>query len=407
MNKALHVFIYLFLILTGAALYFTYETFLGKEEMSDRNKALRDTIIEASAFVEKSDKYNANTTCPNPEDYKLDVSPTTAEWSENYTNPDNNAPAHTKVEIDEAKKDVLANADAYKFNLEDTVHDPLGWGKKEREELRKIYELVPMTGKPLDDGTSKMTADSDATKLLKKFVDALRTQKDQFIRTREAIPSLRKQIAELVSEVNTIKPQLRNERATVLARDTTIAGLNDEKAKLESDVADKKSQIEQLKTEVFSLRDEVTNARQETEAAKEELEKEKEMVAKLQKIIQDLQKNLVNTTTATASSEFGTAVNSIPAGDKGKILEADNDAAFAIIEITPEAMKELKGNDLTKPLPMLEFAIKRPGFNGPAGEIIGRVRLRQEVPGKNWIICDILSNWSQDKLQKNDTVFAD
>jgi hypothetical protein len=70
-------------------------------------------------------------------------------------------------------------------------------------------------------------------------------------------------------------------------------------------------------------------------------------------------------------------------------------------------MKELKGNDLTKPLPMIEFAIKRPGFNGPAGEIIGRVRLRQEVPGKNWIICDILSSWSQDKLQKNDTVFAD
>ncbi len=404
MNKALHVFIYLFLILTGAALYLTYETFLGKEEMSDRNKVLRDTIIEASAFIEKSDKYNANTPCPNPEDYKLDVSPTTAEWSENYTNPESNAPAHTKVEIDENKKDVLANADAYTFSLEDTVHDPLAWGKKEREELRKIYELDPTTGKPLDDGSSKMTADSDATKLLKKFVDSLRTQKEQFIKTREAIPSLRKQIAELVAEVNTIKPQLRNERATVIARDATITDLNEQKTKLESDVADKKSQIEQLKTEIFSLRDEINTTRQETEAVKEELEKEKEMVNNLKKIIQDLQ---VNTTTATGSGESGNAVNSVPAGDKGKILEADNDAAFVIIEVTPEAMKELKGNDLMKPLPMLEFAVKRPGFAGPAGEIVGRVRLRQEVPGKNWIICDILSNWSQDKLNKNDTVFAD
>ena len=57
MNKALHVFIYLFLILTGAALYFTYETFLNKEEMSDRNKALRDTILEDSDYTETDVKY--------------------------------------------------------------------------------------------------------------------------------------------------------------------------------------------------------------------------------------------------------------------------------------------------------------------------------------------------------------
>lgn len=133
------------------------------------------------------------------------------------------------------------------------------------------------------------------------------------------------------------------------------------------------------------------------------------MVTKLKKMIQDFQKNIVTTTTAStggASGEMG-AVASVTAGDKGKIISADNTAVFAIIEVTPEVMKEIKGNDLNRPLPILDFTVRRPGFNGPAGEIVGRLRLRQEVPGKNWIICDILADWSQDELKKDDIVIAD
>ena len=391
MNKALHVFIYLFLILTGAALYFMYETFLNKEEMSDRNKALRDTIIEASAYIEKDVKYSANEACPDAEKYKIDISPLTAEMATSG-NPE--------------MKDVLAEAEAYRYSLEDTVHDPLAWGKKERDLLRNIYEIDPMTGKPLDDGTAKMTADSDAVRLLRKFVESLRKQKDQFAKTREAIPSLRKQVENLVAEVNDLKPQIRKDRKTIEERDASISDLNEQKTKLEGEIVDKKAQIDQLNVEITSLRDDITTARQETEAAKEELEKEKDMVSKLKKMIQDLQKSMI-ANVGSGSSEIGAAVTSLPAGDKGKILEANNEAAFAIIEVTPEAMMQLKGNDIMRPLPMLDFPIKRPGFNGPAGEIVGRVRLRQEVPGKNWIVCDILSNWTQAEIKKNDIVFAD
>ena len=51
--------------------------------------------------------------------------------------------------------------------------------------------------------------------------------------------------------------------------------------------------------------------------------------------------------------------------------------------------------------------MKRPGYKGAAGEFVGRLRLRQTVPGKNYIICDILANWSQGEIQPNDIVFAD
>ena len=106
-------------------------------------------------------------------------------------------------------------------------------------------------------------------------------------------------------------------------------------------------------------------------------------------------------------SANGTAVTSLPAGDKGKLIEVDNDNMFAIIEFTDEAMKELKGEDLQGPLPALELGIKRPGFKGEAGEFVGRIRLRQEVKGKNYVICDILGAWEQDKAKVDDVIFAD
>ena len=407
MNKALHAFVYIFLILVGVAFYLTYQLSQNKEEMSDRNKALRDTIVEATAYIEKSDEYSNDTQCPEPAKYKLDVSPTTAEWSENYTDPETNTPKHTKSDIEDKMKDVLSDAEAWSYNLEKSDHKALAWGKNEREELRNIYELDPMTGKPLDDGSGKMTADSDATKRLRLFIDALKNQKEQLTKTREALPSLRSRIEDLVFEINELKPQLRNERATIVVRDATIKNLSTQKTKLEAEIVDHKATIEQQKTEIFSLRDEITTSRQETEAAKEALQAEKEMVANLKKMIQDLRKSLVSTASGTGAGELGGAVTSVPAGDKGKIVVADNNAVFAIIEVTPEAMKELKGNDLAKPLPILEFAVKRPGFKGEAGEIVGRLRLRQEVAGKNWIVCDILANWSQDNLKENDVVFAD
>jgi hypothetical protein len=70
-------------------------------------------------------------------------------------------------------------------------------------------------------------------------------------------------------------------------------------------------------------------------------------------------------------------------------------------------MKELKGDNLDRPIPIIELGVKRPGFNGAAGEFVGRIRLRQEVKDKNYVICDILNSWEQDKIAADDVIFAD
>ena len=80
---------------------------------------------------------------------------------------------------------------------------------------------------------------------------------------------------------------------------------------------------------------------------------------------------------------------------------------FAIVEFTAETMKEIKGEDGSRALPALELGVRRPGFKGEAGEFVGRIRLRQEVKGKPYVICDILGAWEQDKVAPNDVIFAD
>ena len=45
MNKALHVFVYLFLIGVGAALWYEYQLNDKRSELRDRNKLLEDYLI--------------------------------------------------------------------------------------------------------------------------------------------------------------------------------------------------------------------------------------------------------------------------------------------------------------------------------------------------------------------------
>ena len=80
---------------------------------------------------------------------------------------------------------------------------------------------------------------------------------------------------------------------------------------------------------------------------------------------------------------------------------------FCVIEFTDEAMKEMLGAARQNALPSLTLGILRKGFNGAAGEFVGKVRLRQSVSGKNFVIADILGDWSQSPVEKGDVIFAE
>ena len=380
MNRALHVFVYLFLVATGVALWFEIQLNEKRTEMKDRNRMQEDFIMDVARMTEAGDDDDMSAKKELP----LDVSPVEA-----------------KI-VDTPETEDVLDEKGYNYWLEKLDHKYLVWGEKERQELRQVY-VLDSEGKPQLDGAEKQTRDSPEYLLLKKLKEAQERQKNRLAATREAITILREKLEATVKELNELKPAARQDKVTIVERDEKIAKLEGEKSELENQIVKIKSQIDELNAEITSLKDEVVTAHDETEAAKEALGKEQALTTQLKKLVQELQNSLNN----GARTESGRAITNVPAGDKGKILEADNENMFAIVEFTPEAMKELKGDDLSRPLPPMEFGVKRAGFKGAAGEFIGRLRLKQEVAGKNYIVCDILSNWSQDELKQDDVVFAD
>ena len=70
MNKALHVFVYLFVILAGVSLWFAIQLNAKKALLTDRNRLQENFIVQIAATIEQAE--------PNKEvtaEIKKDVSP--------------------------------------------------------------------------------------------------------------------------------------------------------------------------------------------------------------------------------------------------------------------------------------------------------------------------------------------
>jgi hypothetical protein len=89
------------------------------------------------------------------------------------------------------------------------------------------------------------------------------------------------------------------------------------------------------------------------------------------------------------------------------VADVNNKLMFCVIEFSDEAMNEMVGPARQNALPSLTLGILRKGFQGAAGEFVGKVRLRQSVSGKNFVIADILGDWSQAPVEKGDVIFAE
>ena len=374
MNTLLHVLVYVFLLLAGAGLYFELDLNAKRTELTKRNRMQEDCLVQLAKTIEKAEPADTNF------EIKMDSSPVEAHLVDT---PDT--------------ENVLEN---YQGLLEEANLETYNWDNQ-RENLRHVY-VRDAEGKIVLDGSEPQTRDSDEDKMLKQLYDSAKNQHKRLNDTRAALADLRSKLESVVGELNKLKPEARQDKVTITEKEEKIAKLEEEKTELESQITKLKAQIDELNTEVTSLKDEVQTAKDETEAAKEEIEAKKKMIERLQLMI----RSSVQAAGERVNNN-GAVVSSLASGEKGKIVEADNENMFAIVAFTDEAMKELKGEDLSRPLPALEFGIKRPGFKGEAGEFVGRIRLRQEVRGKNYVICDILGAWEQDKLQANDVLFAD
>ena len=376
MNKALHVLVYLFVILSAAALWFEIELNKKRSLLTDRNRLQEEYVIKIARTVEKVEPNKDATT-----ETKKDVSPIEAKI----------------VDIPETEN-VLED---YNFYLEQSNLETYSWDNPEtKKQLRNVYVLDFEGNIVMDGNVPETKGPGTERELLELLLDGASKMRTKLDTTRAELVKLHKILDEQVEELNKIKPMARQDKVTIVEKNEKIAKLEEIKADLENQIVKIKTQIDELNAEITSLKDEVVTAQDETAAAKEELQKSQKLVEQLKKLIQEI---LAKNTPGGGDRN----ITSIPSGDKGNVVEADNENMFAIVEFDPKTMKELKGDNLDHPIPNLELGVKRPGFHGEAGEFIGRIRLRQEVREKNYIICDILGAWKQGDIQPGDIIFAD
>ena len=377
MNKALHVLVYFFLILSIVALVFEIQLNDKRSLLTARNRMQENYIVKIAKTVEIGDPAKAPVL-----ELKKDCDPVEAKIID-IPNTDN----------------VL---DDYKNQLEQSNLDTFSWDDSaHRQQLRMVY-VLDAEGKIVYDGTEPvMTGPGTEDELLSQLFESAKKMQEKLNNTRAELAALRGKLETVVGEINDLKPKARQDKVTIVEKQEQIQKLEGEKSELENQITKLKAQIDELNAEITSLKDEVVTAKNETEEAKEELAKREKLIDQLKKMVQELMNKNVG------EKGTGRAVASIPAGDKGKVTEADNENMFAIIDFTEEAIMQLKGNNPDAPLSALELGVRRPGFDGPAGEFVGRVKIRQEVKGQTFVICDILGNWEQAKLEPGDIIFAD
>ena len=378
MNKLLHVLVYVFLLLAGAALFFEIELNKKRTELTDRNDMQEEYFIKVAKTIEKVEP---------AKDAAFEIKK-------------DNSPVEARL-VDVPDMENLL--EEYPAPLEQAKLETYNWDNQaDKKQLRSVY-VLDFEGKPVMDGNKfQKTGKGPEHELLDKLFESAKTQQTRLNSTRAALTSLRGKLEAVVNELNKLKPIARQDKVTIVEKNEKIAKLEGEKAELENQIVKLKAQIDELNAEITSLKDEVAAAKDETERAKEEVAKSKKIIESLRQMLKESIQNQ-----GGRSANGGAAVTSLPSGDKGKIVVADNENMFAIVEFTAETMKEIKGEDGSRPLPALELGVKRPGFKGEAGEFIGRIRLRQEVKGKPYVICDILGAWEQDKVAPNDIIFAD
>ena len=377
MNKALHVLVYLFLVLAGTGLFFEIQLNAKRALLTDRNRMQEDYYVRIAKTIEKVEPEKAAVL-----ELKKDSDPVEAKIID-IPNTDN----------------VLED---YNNTLETANLETFQWdNQKDRGQLRMVY-VLDAEGKPVMDGNQPLkTGKGTEDEMLSTLFEAAKGQQARLNTTRAELVTLRGKLEEAIAEINKLKPIMRQDKVTIEEKKAEIAKLEEAKAALENEIVKLKSHIEELNTEITSLKDQVVNCQNENEELKEEIAKREKIIESQKKIIQESIRN------RGAESAAGTAVASIPAGEKGTVVEADNVNMFAVVKFTDEALNQLHGGNKEAPLPALELGIKRKGFNGPAGEFVGRIKLRQEVKGKPYVICDIIGSWKQDELKTDDIVFAD
>lgn len=322
--------------------------------------------------------------------------------------PDVPAPELQK-DISEVSDRELANTEkksvleGYAIKLEQQNLPTIDLGSTDKRRQLRNYFAVDANGQPvLDPIDKKMTVKGPGSmqELLDQLFERAKTQQATLNKTRSQLTKLRESLTVCVGDINKVKGEARTSKKDAKeAREQTVA-LQAEKETLETRIAKLTAEKKELSAEVADAKNEAERLNEEKVTLNDELAKTKENNEELKKRMSG------NGNRVAVAANSSVAANvTLSAGDKGKIIETNDELKFAIVEFSNDAMTEMVGADRQNPLPQLEMNVRRSGRQSASGEFVTRIKLRQAVRGKNFVVADILSDWQQATVEKGDVVF--
>lgn len=375
MDKALRVLAIIILILAIVAMVFAQLSFMKRQVLLGRNSAFEEHVIKVAKTIEAADA---------PDVAAPDVQKDVAEVSDReLANPERDS--------------ILAN---YPAKLETQQGATLDYSSDDKKrQLRSYYVLdaegkyviSQLDGKPKKDGPGSMAA------ILEEMLNRAIAQKAVLEKTRGELTKMREMVTSLVTEMNKMKADWRVTKRELKESREECEKLKEEKAALEAQVA-------KLTAEKKELTAELADAKAEIEKKDGEIAALREQIDQQAKLIKELKERIRPGGQATANQD-GIAVAALTAGVKGKVVDSNDDYKFVVVEFTDAAMVELMGPERQNPLPQLELNVRRPGRQSASGEFVTRIKLSKAVKGKNLVVAEILTDWQQVAVEKNDVVF--
>jgi outer membrane murein-binding lipoprotein Lpp len=254
-----------------------------------------------------------------------------------------------------------------------------------------IYVIDPLNGKKSHEGTGTMS------EILGAVLARANSQLTTLNRTRAELKKIREELNATIKDLNGVKVAGRTDKKTIVEKNKVIDGLNE-------DIRGLKQKIDRLEEEKRALTAEVAEA-------KNEIARNKETIDEMTKTIKTQEKKIKDLMGKSGVGGSGTqpptpdSLGKISPGDKGRVVAIDEKLKFVIVELSDAFMTEVLGPNRDGALPQIDMMVRRPGMKSPSGEFVTRIRLRQVLRQQNIVVADILIDWQQAPLEKDDVVF--
>ena len=264
------------------------------------------------------------------------------------------------------------------------LHTP---GETEKRAVRKDSFDRPLTEVNQDD-VSHWTMHN----LLKDMQEKAKYQLAELGATRNQLRIVRETLEEVAGLLNEEKKLRRENLAEIVALNKKIEDLNGIITQRDLEIARLEREKSELQDQITALQEELAQKEQALDEANTVIEQQKEQIRKL----------LIDIVNAGGRQTVSGKRANLAPGPKGKIAKVNAEEAFVIVELTPEAVKEIVvDGEFPGPVDMMVHRKLADGTD----VIVTRIRVIAPPNAENLAIADNVYGWQQtDTVEVGDEV---